>query len=342
MKIKYLLKGLIKSVPGVEHLYNFHKETGGTDNARYCYAVWMRHLVLAWENGYTRIPATIAELGPGDSLGIGLSALLSGAEKYYALDVIRYSNTDRNLQVFEELVKLFRTKAPIPRNEEFPNMRPKLTEFGFPEHILSDDKLHALLDENRLEKIRTAIRKCQQETTADEDCLICYMVPWADASVIREESVDMIISQAVLQHVNDLPGTYKSMNAWLKKDGILSHNIDLKSMGSSDHWYGHWTYSPAEWKIVKGRKKYLINREPYSKHMQLASTNGFKVIREIKDIEEMPDRNDFAHPYKQMKEEDMTISSLFMQAVKTRVLIVLNFLAIAGEHLQANILCSVI
>jgi hypothetical protein len=342
MKVKHLFKGLLKSIPGVEHLYNFHKETGGTDNARYCYAVWMRHLLMAWENGYTRIPATIAELGPGDSLGIGLSALLSGAEKYYALDVIRYSNTDRNLLVFEELVKLFRAKAPVPHNDEFPNMRPKLKQFDFPHHILTDEKLNELLDEKRLDRIRAAIRSCQQDKIPDADCLICYMVPWADASVIQSESVDMIISQAVLQHVNDLPGTYSSMNAWLKKDGILSHNIDLKSMGSSDRWYGHWTYSPVEWKIVKGRKKYLINREPYSVHIQLAKENGFKVIREIKDIEELPDRNEFAHPFKQMKEEDMTISSLFMQAVKTRMLILLNFVALVGEQIQASLYCSLV
>jgi hypothetical protein len=331
MKIKYLLKGILKSVPGVEHIYNFHKETGGTDNARYCYTVWMRHLMMAWENGYQRIPVSIAELGPGDSLGIGLSALLSGAEKYYALDVIRYSNMERNLLVFEELVTLFRGKS-APSDNEFPNMRPKLPAFSFPAHILTDEKLEILLDEKRLDRIRASIRACEQGKTLPEDSMIQYEVPWADASVIRQESVDMIISQAVLQHVNDLPGTYRSMNAWLKKDGFMSHNIDLKSMGSSDHWYGHWTYSELEWKIVKGRKKYLINREPYSVHIRLADENGFKVINEIKDIQTLPDRNQFSGQYRNMKEEDMTISSLFMQAVKTRLLVLFNCVVFAGEH----------
>lgn len=331
MKIKYLLKGLLKSVPGVEHFYNFHKNTGGTDNARYCYAVWMRHLVMAWENGHQQVPASIAELGPGDSLGIGLSALLSGAEKYYALDVIRYSNTERNLQVFEELVKLFRSKS-MPSESEFPNMRPKLPLISFPAHILTDEKLKLLLDEKRLDRIRASIRACDQKQPEKEDCMICYEVPWFDSSVIRQESVDMIISQAVLQHVNDLPGTYRSMNAWLKKDGIMSHNIDLKSMGSSDHWYGHWTYSELEWKIVKGRKKYLINREPYSVHIRLADENGFKVVKEIKDIQALPDRNQFSGQYRNMKDEDMTVSSLFMQAVKTRLLVFFNCVVLASEH----------
>ena len=340
MKIKYLLKGLLKSVPGVEHFYNFHKETGGTDNARYCYAVWMRHLLMAWENGHRRIPVSIAELGPGDSMGIGLSALLSGAEKYYALDVIRYSNVERNLKVFEELINLFRSKATIPHNDEFPNMRPRLTEFSFPDHILTDEQLAILLDEKRLNRIREAIRSCEQPQP-DAEAMISYQVPWADASVIRKESVDMIISQAVLQHVNDLKGTYESMNAWLRKDGLMSHNIDLKSMGASDLWYGHWTYSDLEWKIVKGRKKYLINREPYSVHMRLAEENGFKVTRKIKDVESMPDRNEFSAPYRQLSEEDMTTSSLFLQAVKTRVLLICNCLLFAGENIYQLNLCSV-
>lgn len=341
MKIKYLLKGLLKSVPGVEYVYNFHKETGGTDNASYCYTVWMRHLMMAWENGYQRIPASIAELGPGDSLGIGLSALLTGAEKYYALDVIRYSNTERNLLVFEELVKLFKAKT-APSDTEFPNMRPKLPQLHFPAHILTDEKLEILLDEKRLDRIRFSIRACGQGQPLQEDSMILYEVPWTDASVIRQESVDMIISQAVLQHVNDLPGTYRSMNAWLKKDGIMSHNIDLKSMGSSDHWYGHWTYSELEWKIVKGRKKYLINREPYSVHMRLADESGFKVVKEIKDIQALPDRNQFSGQYRKMKEEDMTISSLFMQAVKTRLLILFNCIVFAGEHYNVYTLSTIV
>ena len=79
------LAGLATYVPGYEYL----EPTGGTSSARYCYSVWLRHLVMAYDSGLLqRPPATVAELGPGDSIGIGLAALLSGARKYHALDVV--------------------------------------------------------------------------------------------------------------------------------------------------------------------------------------------------------------------------------------------------------------
>ena len=90
---KALLSGLATWLPG----YPVMRRTGGTDSARYCYSVWLRHLVLLHASGRMRhrVPRVVAELGPGDSIGIGIAALLSGAEKYYAFDVVRYSDLDR-------------------------------------------------------------------------------------------------------------------------------------------------------------------------------------------------------------------------------------------------------
>ena len=48
------------------------------------------------------------------SLGIGLAALLSGVERYIALDVIQYASDAQNLRIFEGLIALFKDRAPIP------------------------------------------------------------------------------------------------------------------------------------------------------------------------------------------------------------------------------------
>ena len=109
MKIRPLLTGLASNIPGLYN--NFARGTGGSNSASYCYDVWINHLTLLHQVGLQKIPNAIAELGPGDSLGIGLAALLSGANEYYALDVRKYSNTEMNLKVLDELVDVFRNRS---------------------------------------------------------------------------------------------------------------------------------------------------------------------------------------------------------------------------------------
>ena len=65
-------------------------------NSRYCYSVWLRHLSIINENGLDTNPNIVAELGPGDSIGMGLMALLTGSSKYYALDIVEKTNVKQN------------------------------------------------------------------------------------------------------------------------------------------------------------------------------------------------------------------------------------------------------
>ena len=86
MKIKQLLYGFFTFIPGVNKLRK--KPTGGTISARYCYSVWLRHLVMASNNKLNTSPKIVAELGPGDSLGIGIASILTGSDSYYAFVVV--------------------------------------------------------------------------------------------------------------------------------------------------------------------------------------------------------------------------------------------------------------
>lgn len=344
MKIKYLLKGIFKNIPGVEKIYNFHKETGGTNNARYCYSVWLRHLIEAHNNGFPQIPRQVAELGPGDSLGIGISALLSGSEKCYALDIVRYTDAKKNLDIFEKLVTLFRERAAVPRDHSFAQIQPELDNYEFPHHILTEAVLQESLKPERLNRIRKAISNLDNpEFTASPECMICYRVPWTDSAVIENGKIDMIISQAVLQHIDDLELTYQSMNKWLNESGYISHCIDLRSMGTSDYWYGHWSYNDLEWKIVKGRKKYLINRLPYSEHIAMAKKYGFDIRNEKRVISEIPDRKKLAPEFKNFNETDLATSNLFLQACKVMVLSLFNgfsYLANHYDHVEQSLVLA--
>ena len=86
-------------------------------------------------------PQIIAELGPGDSLGGGMAALISGADRYYAFDAVSHADRRNDLEIFDQLVTLFRAKAPIPDLKAFPEMTLELPPYAFPSHLLCDEHL---------------------------------------------------------------------------------------------------------------------------------------------------------------------------------------------------------
>ena len=184
-KTKYLILGLGSFVPGYARLPVLSKaasvSAGGTDSARYCYSVWLRHLVKAHENGLPTNPAAVAELGPGDSIGVGLAALLSGATTYYAFDAVNYLDNTRNLQVFDELVELFCKRDNIPDNQEFPEVRPALDSYEFPSRALADAHLRDCLRRERTESIREELLDFKRA----KHRFIYYAAPWDKQTVLR-------------------------------------------------------------------------------------------------------------------------------------------------------------
>ena len=304
MKIAVLARGLATFVPGVATLHRRVTHTGGTDSARYCYSVWLRHLVMSYRNGLcTRIPARVAELGPGDSIGIGLASLLCGADRYYGLDALPLANLRRNLEVFDELVELFRARPPIPDDSEFPNVRPKLESYDFPEALV------IRANDQRIEHIRRSI-----ESPAAAGSMIQYVAPWWNPAVIERGSANMIFSQAVLEHVDDLATAYSAMRAWLAPGGWLSHQVDFRSHGTAQEWNGHWTYGDFTWRLLRGRRTFLINREPHSTHIRLLREAGFTVVCDQRVSAAAVARSRLAPRFAQISDTDLTTSGAFIQA----------------------------
>lgn len=311
-KTKAVLSGLATYIPG----YDYRRPTGGTGSARYCYSVWLRHLILGRAHGlHTGIPRVVAELGPGDSIGIGLAALLCGVEKYIALDLVQYSDLKNNLGIFDELVRLFKAREPVPGEDEFPHVNPKLGFYDFPCQLLNQEWLTAALEPKRVEAIRSSI----EHSGDDETSMITYKAPWIDPKVIQDNSVDMICSQAVLEHVDDLPGVYKAMRRWLKPAGVMSHQIDFKCHEKADTWNGHWTYSDIAWKVVVGRRPYLLNREPHSTHVRLLQENGFDIVYDtVVRATSVLGRRQLAQRFRELSDEDLTTSGTFILATAPR------------------------
>src|SRR5262245_18821108 len=143
-------------LPPVRSLLKRREATQGTKSAAYCYSVWLRHLVMASSQGLDANPAAVAELGPGDSFGTGLAALLCGAERYTALDAAQYANPVANARVFEKLVELFRARAPIAGGGEYAEVKPQLDDYAFPHWLLDAARIERALEPGRLDRIRRA------------------------------------------------------------------------------------------------------------------------------------------------------------------------------------------
>ncbi len=283
--------------------------TGGTCSARYCYTVWLRHLIKAQAAGVPTLHSCVAELGPGDSLGVGLAALLSGATRYVALDAKPHANPEQNLAIFEELITLFRRREAIPDDVEFPLVRPRLENYRFPSHILSEDRLSATLSESRIDDIRAAILgRPSSGITLD------YRAPWTDPSIVESRSVDFLFSQAVLEHVDDLERTYRAMHEWVRPDGFLSHSIDFTSHNITRSWNGHWTLSDPTWRIVRGTRTYFINREPLSRHLALLSKYRFAIVHLDRQQVSVDPQFRLARRFQGMDRHDVSTRGAFVQA----------------------------
>jgi SAM-dependent methyltransferase len=286
--------------------------TGGTVSAQYCYSVYLRHMVIADQHGLATGPYTVVELGPGDSIGIGIMALLTGAEQYYAVDAVRHASSATNLLIFDELVKLLTAQAPIPSGGEFAEILPELDDYSFPSKILSEERLARVLAPDRLNRIRNAL--AGNLTTGP----ICYLAPMGRMHEIQGNSVDLIISQAVMEHIDQLEETYTECFRCLKPGGFMSHQIDLRCHDTAPEWNGHWKYADLTWRFMRGGRPWFINRKPCSTHIGLANHAGFHIHAEIKQTAGSGvSRRQLADRFKELSESDLTTAGVLVLASKT-------------------------
>jgi len=311
LKFSTLAKGITSFVPGIRGLTC--SGSGGSVNARYCYAVWMRMLVKLHSHRFNVNLHSVAELGPGDSIGTGLCAMLSGADHYYALDAKEHAASPRNTEILEECIVLFKNRSPIPDETEFPRVNPTLESYAFPDWILRDEMLSYTLSECRLAKLRGL---ASGKTANDENLSIHYIAPWDNQYAIPPGTLDFLFSQAVMEHVHEPGKTYSCMNVWLKKGGLSAHTIDFKSHGLTKNWYGHWTVSSRVWRLVRGARPYLINRLPHWAHIRMLSESGFEIVlNERRQADALP-RSAAAKDFMDFEPEDYETSGCFLVARK--------------------------
>lgn len=252
------------------------------------YCVWMLHM-----SKLKRIPDRVLEIGPGGTLGIGIMFLLAGSRKYIALDYKKYANEDIGA-VVDGLVELIEARAPFAADFRV-------------DPFLNSQEASNVINTIGIESRAKAIKRGDG---------IDYIAPYYDQSV-EKESVDLIISQVVMEHLHDLNHAYKMQSVWLKPSGDISHFIGFQSHATANEWDGHWGYCRAVWNCIKEGKDFLINREPLSVHRKIIERCGFEITydqgryREPTLLQE-----DICDQYKFMTEEDRCTESVLIQARK--------------------------
>ena len=131
------------------------------------------------------------EYGPGDFPGTALMMLASGAASVTCVD--RFPLLTWSVFNLEMLVRLLQ---------------------GLPEQG-KDAALRAFVDPSRPEN-------------GFDPNFLRYIVSGSGLSGLRE-SIDLVVSRAVLEHVNDLGATFLDIEAALVGGGVAVHLVDLRS-----------------------------------------------------------------------------------------------------------------
>ena len=155
------------------------------------------------------------------------------------LDLVPFSSKADLESILAELAELLSRREQITE-QEFPRLRPKLGQHAFPEKAIDWTGFA-----DRVARIRSELR-----AGVNTGRMVQYHAPWT-SQYISPGSLDLVLSQSVLQHVDPLFETYRDIFAWLKPGGYSSHAVGCFSMYLSPFWNGHWAYSDREWHLVQ-------------------------------------------------------------------------------------------
>ena len=269
-------------------------------SAEYYYTVWMRHVCTAAYFQCWNAPQTVLEIGPGNALGTGIAALLSGVEKYLAYDAtpLLLANPDEALS--HDLALLFREKKAFAESDRI------VPSTLFPSELFPSEQLAQSLSDERLARINRALQQ--------RDDLIGYL---NNFDSLPDGTVDYLFSHSVLEHVEALEPMYNAMWRSLRPGGVMTHSIDFSSHGTSHEWNGHWTIPDFVWQLMQGKRSYFLNREPASVHRKLIEQVGFEMTGfRLTPLASTLRRKDLASQCQQMSQADLTTVSAFVVARK--------------------------
>ena len=313
-KVVALTKGTATRVPLLYRMFGQKHMNLAEATADYSYEVWIRHLAKLHETAGCGVPEVIAELGPGDTLGTGVAALLSGATRYIGIDMLPFARTGPTMEVANGLEPLFAIRRPC-QGEGVPEFRHLLDANGFLSCVLTDDLLSRTLHPSRvmaiLEDVSAVVRG-----VVPKNGFVTYVAPFTEEA-IPPASVDFLLSHAVLEHVPDLGAIMRMAYKWLKPGALMSHQFDLRSHGITRAWDGHRAFGKRAWSLAVGARPFLINRLSFADIINTIECSGFRILLALRHYcEPTLSRSQLAEVWRQQSDEELSSDGGFIQAQK--------------------------
>ena len=307
-----ILKGLATYIPGLRRALGRRHISGEPISARRCYSICLHHLALIDETCGCGVPARIAELGPGDTLGTGLATLISGGAQYTGIDVLPFARNEKTLRLLSELVPLFRDRcAPAPHL--WLDCGHLFDEKAFPKVVNTEVLRHNTTDAF----VEGLARETGAVLSGGKGQRLRYLVSPAMDDAIVANSLDFAFSHSVLEHVTDLSGLMRTLYAGLKPGGLMSHQYDLSSHNIVAAWDGHRRFNAARWTLVVGNRAFMINRLSHSEIVRTIEEAGFCILRTfVKKRPPTVPRSELGDCWKGQPDSDLEIERALVQAVK--------------------------
>jgi len=244
----------------------------------------MRHISNYLQHREEKVlPNVILELGPGNTVGFGLVAMLLYESDYMSLDIGEFFDPTVNLvaldEIYEQLSAGTFDSSDIsinfmPKNHNTIQVRDiqKLSPSGTTisdRYYLLRSRIQEPLPYPLKERWTTPI--LQKETSS---------IFLSSRRIPDPTRVEAVFSQAVLEHIDDLPGLFIHLVSTGAPGAIHSHHVDLSCHDLTREWNGHWAFSEAQWRIIRGRRPQFINRATESYLLTLFNNLDLPILHQ--------------------------------------------------------------
>lgn len=215
----------------------------------------------------------VLEYGPGDLPGVALLMIAHGAQSVVCVDRFPlYRFSESCIQVLQNLLEALEHDQRKRAEQCF--MRP-----GEPASGLNPQRIRYMVKPSGLSGL----------------------TDWAD----------LIVSRAVLEHVNDLPATFMDMRDALRDNGIAVHQVDLKSHGLHRRTpLDFLTWPSPLWTLMYGHKG-VPNRWRVDRYRQILAEVGLQTVTLQATTLAPPALIDevrpyLARPFRELSNEDLS------------------------------------